>query len=148
MAKSGLEKIILKLHDGPQSCCCPVQKKIAQKGCIEGCFTAAQCVKGAFTNYFCIFWHFLTTYVPSLHFLCSKLHVYLTTYPTLSANVIYEGSLRKKGCYIVNPPDKKLKKPTSLHQNYFSEPLELQTMNCSQKTEYRAQPMHLCPLSN
>ena len=28
MVKSGLEKIILKFHDGLQSCCCPVQKKI------------------------------------------------------------------------------------------------------------------------
>ena len=25
MVKSGLEKIILKFHDGLQSCCCPVQ---------------------------------------------------------------------------------------------------------------------------
>ena len=39
--------------------------------------------KGAFTNYDCTFCHFLTTYVPSLHFLCSKLHVFLTTYPPL-----------------------------------------------------------------
>ena len=46
--------------------------------------------KGAFTNYVCIFWHFLTTYVPSLHFLCSKLFIFLTTYPPLSANVICE----------------------------------------------------------
>ena len=37
--------------------------------------------KGPFTNYVCIFWNFLTTYTPSLHFLCSKLHVFLTTYP-------------------------------------------------------------------
>ena len=37
--------------------------------------------------------HFLTTYVPCLHFLCSKLHVFLTTYPPLSANVICESSL-------------------------------------------------------
>ena len=44
--------------------------------------------KGAFTNYVCIFWHFLTTYVPSLHFLCSKLHVFLTTYPPVTANII------------------------------------------------------------
>ena len=26
MMKSGLEKIILKFHNGLQSCCCPVQK--------------------------------------------------------------------------------------------------------------------------
>ena len=32
-------------------------------------------------NYVCIFLHFLTTYVPSLHFLCSKLLVFLNTYP-------------------------------------------------------------------
>ena len=44
--------------------------------------------KGAFTNYVFIFWHFLTIYVPSFHFLCSKLHVFLNTYPPLSANVI------------------------------------------------------------
>ena len=50
--------------------------------------------KGAFTNYVCIFWHFLTSYVPSLHFLCSKLHVFMTTYEPLSANVICESSLR------------------------------------------------------
>ena len=37
--------------------------------------------KGPFTNYICIFWNFLTTYAPSLHFLCSKLHGFLTTYP-------------------------------------------------------------------
>ena len=42
---------------------------------------------------FAIFGHFLTTYVPSLHFLCSKLHDFLTTYPPLSANVICESSL-------------------------------------------------------
>ena len=46
--------------------------------------------KGPFTNYVCIFWHFLTKYVPSLHFLCSKLFIFLTTYPPLSANVICE----------------------------------------------------------
>ena len=34
----------------------------------------------AFTNYVCIIWHFLTTYPPSLHFLCSKLLIFLTTY--------------------------------------------------------------------
>ena len=44
---------------------------------------------------FAFFGIFLTTYVPSLHFLCSKLHVFLTTYPPLSANVICESSLRK-----------------------------------------------------
>ena len=49
--------------------------------------------QGAFTNYVCIFWHFLTTYVPGLHFLCSKLQVFLTTYPPLSANIICESSL-------------------------------------------------------
>ena len=49
--------------------------------------------KGAFTNYLCIQeWHFLTTYVSSLHFLCSKLNVFLTTYPPL-ASVICESSL-------------------------------------------------------
>ena len=36
---------------------------------------------GPFTNYICISWHFLTTYPLSLNFLCSKLHVFLTTYP-------------------------------------------------------------------
>ena len=40
--------------------------------------------------------HFLTTYVPSLHFLCSKLHAFLITYPPLSANVICESSLISK----------------------------------------------------
>ena len=30
---------------------------------------------GAFTNYVCIFWH-LTTYVPPLHFLCSKRSIF------------------------------------------------------------------------
>ena len=35
--------------------------------------------KWPFTNYVCIFWNFLTTYAPSLHFLCSKLHVFLAT---------------------------------------------------------------------
>ena len=49
--------------------------------------------RGAFTNYICIFWHFLTMYVPSLHFLCSKLLIFLTTYPSLGANVICESSL-------------------------------------------------------
>ena len=57
--------------------------------------------KGAFTNYICIFWH-LTTYVPlpSLHFVCSKFRIFLTTYPPLDANVktnpkmICEGSLK------------------------------------------------------
>ena len=29
--KSGLEKIILKFHDGLQSCCCPVQKNLPRK---------------------------------------------------------------------------------------------------------------------
>ena len=35
MMKRGLEKIILKFHDGLQSCCCPVQKIIilSQKWC-------------------------------------------------------------------------------------------------------------------
>ena len=28
----GVEKIILKFNDGLQSCCCPVQKKSAQRG--------------------------------------------------------------------------------------------------------------------
>ena len=37
--------------------------------------------------------HFLTRYVPSLHFLCSKIHVFLTTYPPVHANVIFESSL-------------------------------------------------------
>ena len=41
---------------------------------------------------FAFFWNFLTTYTPSLHFLCSKLHVFLTTYPPLSAKVICESS--------------------------------------------------------
>ena len=31
MVKSGLEKNILKLHDGLQSCCCPVQKNLPRK---------------------------------------------------------------------------------------------------------------------
>ena len=31
MMKSGLEKIILKFHDGLQSCCCPVQKNLPRK---------------------------------------------------------------------------------------------------------------------
>ena len=35
----------------------------------------------------------MTMYVPSLHILCSKLKKFLTTYPTLSANVICESSL-------------------------------------------------------
>ena len=43
---------------------------------------------------FAFFGIFLTTYVPSLHFLYSKLHVFLNTSPTLSANVICESSLR------------------------------------------------------
>ena len=43
---------------------------------------------GAFTNYVCIFCHFWTTYFPSLHFLCIRLYIFLTTYPPLSANVI------------------------------------------------------------
>ena len=37
--------------------------------------------KGPFTNYVSFFWNFLTTYAPSLHFLYSKLHIFLTTYP-------------------------------------------------------------------
>ena len=52
--------------------------------------------KGAFTNYVCIFWH-LTTYLRtllSLNFLCSKFSIFLTTYPSLNANLICEGSLR------------------------------------------------------
>ena len=32
---------------------------------------------------------------PSLHFLCSKFSIFLTTYPPLNANVICEGSLTK-----------------------------------------------------
>ena len=31
MVKSGLEKNILKFHDGLQSCCCPVQKNLSGK---------------------------------------------------------------------------------------------------------------------
>ena len=31
MVKSGLEKIILKFHDGLQSCCCQVQKHRPRK---------------------------------------------------------------------------------------------------------------------
>ena len=31
MMKSGLEKMILKFHDGLQSCCCPVQKNLPKK---------------------------------------------------------------------------------------------------------------------
>ena len=31
MVKSGLEKVILKFHDGLQSCCCPVQKNLPRK---------------------------------------------------------------------------------------------------------------------
>ena len=31
MMKSGLEKIILKFHNGLQSCCCPVQKNLPRK---------------------------------------------------------------------------------------------------------------------
>ena len=31
MMKSGLEKNILKFHDGLQSCCCPVQKNLPRK---------------------------------------------------------------------------------------------------------------------
>ena len=31
MVKRGLEKIILKFHDGLQSCCCPVQKNLPRK---------------------------------------------------------------------------------------------------------------------
>ena len=31
MVKSGLEKIILRFHDGLQSCCCPVQKNLPRK---------------------------------------------------------------------------------------------------------------------
>ena len=31
---------------------------------------------------------------PSLHFLCSKFSIFLTTYPPLNANVICDGSLR------------------------------------------------------
>ena len=34
------------------------------------------------------------TYPPSLHFLCSKFCIFLTTYPPLNADVICEGSLR------------------------------------------------------
>ena len=34
------------------------------------------------------------TYPPSLHYLCSKSSIFLTTYPPLNANVICEGSLR------------------------------------------------------
>ena len=43
--------------------------------------------------------HFLAFFdhVPSLHFLCSKPHVFLTTYPPLSVNVICESSLHKIG---------------------------------------------------
>ena len=37
------------------------------------------------------------TYSPSLHFLCSKFSIFLTTYPPLNANVICEGSLSCKG---------------------------------------------------
>ena len=33
---------------------------------------------------------------PSLHFLCSKSSIFLTTYPPLNANVICEGSLTTK----------------------------------------------------
>ena len=33
------------------------------------------------------------TYPLSLHFLCSKCSIFLTTYPPLNANVICEGSL-------------------------------------------------------
>ena len=32
MVKIGLEKNILKFHEPLQKCCCPVQKKSAQKG--------------------------------------------------------------------------------------------------------------------
>ena len=31
MVKSVLEKIILRLHDGLQSCCCPVQNNLPRK---------------------------------------------------------------------------------------------------------------------
>jgi hypothetical protein len=31
MVKSGLEKIILKFHDGLQSSCCPVQKNLSRR---------------------------------------------------------------------------------------------------------------------
>ena len=31
MVKSGLEKIILRCHDGLQSCCCPVQRNLPRK---------------------------------------------------------------------------------------------------------------------
>ena len=31
MVKCGLEKVILKFHDGLQSCCCPVQKNLPRK---------------------------------------------------------------------------------------------------------------------
>ena len=31
MVKSGLEKIILRFHDGLQTCCCPVQKNLPRK---------------------------------------------------------------------------------------------------------------------
>ena len=38
---------------------------------------------------------------PSFHFLCSKSSIFLTTYPTLNANVICEGSLCSKGTLII-----------------------------------------------
>ena len=72
--------------------CSTVQQNAKRK---PNGFNLKICFKGAFKSYVCIFWHFLTTYVPSLYFLCSKLQVFLTTYPPLSANVICESSLRK-----------------------------------------------------
>ena len=47
---------------------------------------------GSFHKLFLQLLAFLTTYLPSLYFLCSKLHVFLTTYSPLSANVICESS--------------------------------------------------------
>jgi hypothetical protein len=44
---------------------------------------------------------------PSLHYLCSKFSIFLTTYLPLNANVICEGSLTEKVTYV-----NKLKRPT------------------------------------
>ena len=75
--------------------CSTVQQNAKRK---PNGFNLKICFKGAFKSYVCIFWHFLTTYVPSLYFLCSKLQVFLTTYPPLSANVICESSLSTLKC--------------------------------------------------
>ena len=48
------------------------------------------------------------TYLPSLHFLCSKSSIFLTTYLPLNANVICEGSLIVPTQ--INVPSCKLKK--------------------------------------